>query len=88
MKTKNIFSISFWALCSTLVAQDLHFSNPEYSPLILNPALAGANSGMQANLNYRTQWGKLGDHTDQRRPHLTDELLQTIQVRTMFLQLD
>jgi type IX secretion system PorP/SprF family membrane protein len=61
MKTKNIFSLSLWALCSTLVAQDLHFSNPEYSPLILNPALAGANSGMQANLNYRTQWGKLGD---------------------------
>jgi type IX secretion system PorP/SprF family membrane protein len=61
MKNKNIFSLSLWALCSTLLAQDLHFSNPEYSPLTLNPALAGANSGMQANLNHRIQWGKLGD---------------------------
>jgi type IX secretion system PorP/SprF family membrane protein len=27
---------------------------------VLNPALAGANSGRQANLAYRTQWGQLG----------------------------
>ena len=61
MKIKNIFSFGLLLTCSTLLAQDLHFSNPEYSPLILNPALAGANSGMQANLNHRIQWGKLGD---------------------------
>lgn len=41
-------------------AQDIHFSNTEYVPLVLNPALAGANSGRQAALAYRTQWGQLG----------------------------
>lgn len=42
------------------ISQDIHFSNTEYVPLVLNPALAGANSGRQASLAYRTQWGQLG----------------------------
>lgn len=37
-------------------AQDVHFSQMPYSPLTLNPALAGANSSLQAIVNYRTQW--------------------------------
>lgn len=37
-------------------AQDVHFSQMPYSPLTLNPALAGANSPLQAIVNYRTQW--------------------------------
>ncbi len=41
---------------STSVAQDIHFSNLEFSPLTLNPALAGANSPMQGIINYRSQW--------------------------------
>lgn len=60
MKINNYLIIAFLACAQVLQAQDLHFSNTEYSPLILNPALAGANSGMQANLAYRTQWGQLG----------------------------
>jgi type IX secretion system PorP/SprF family membrane protein len=44
---------------STIVAQDIHFSHMEYSPLTLNPALAGANSPMQATLNYRSQWNSV-----------------------------
>lgn len=32
----------------------------EYSPLTLNPALAGANYNLQANVNYRTQWNSVG----------------------------
>lgn len=36
--------------------QDIHFSQMEFSPLTLNPALAGANSPMQGIVNYRSQW--------------------------------
>ena len=60
MKNNFYLSIAFAAAALTINAQDIHFSNTEYAPLILNPALAGANSGMQANLAYRTQWGQLG----------------------------
>ncbi len=37
-------------------AQDVHFSQAIYSPLTLNPALAGINSPITAIVNYRTQW--------------------------------
>jgi len=39
-----------------LNAQDIHFSQMEYSPLTLNPALAGVNAPMQGIMNYRSQW--------------------------------
>lgn len=44
------------ALSSSLAAQDVHFSQMAYSPLNLNPALAGANSTIQGIVNYRSQW--------------------------------
>jgi type IX secretion system PorP/SprF family membrane protein len=56
----TFFFIFFIAPAITLWAQDIHFSNTEYAPLILNPALAGANTPIQANMSYRTQWGQLG----------------------------
>jgi type IX secretion system PorP/SprF family membrane protein len=37
-------------------AQDIHFSQMAFSPLNLNPAMAGAHSPMQAIVNYRNQW--------------------------------
>ena len=37
-------------------AQDIHFSQMQYAPITLNPALAGASHDMQAILNYKTQW--------------------------------
>jgi type IX secretion system PorP/SprF family membrane protein len=37
-------------------AQDIHFSQFNFSPLTLNPALAGAQYDMQVNLNYKHQW--------------------------------
>lgn len=40
-------------------AQDVHFSHMEFSPLTLNPALAGANSPMQGIVNYRSQWSSV-----------------------------
>lgn len=45
----NVFSFS----------QDVHFAQPEYSPLLLNPALAGANSRLQIITNYRNQWNSV-----------------------------
>ncbi len=44
---------------ATIVAQDVHFSHFEFSPLTLNPALAGANSPMQGIVNYRSQWNSV-----------------------------
>ena len=44
---------------SHLFGQDIHFSNMEFSPLTLNPALAGANSPMQGIVNYRSQWNSV-----------------------------
>lgn len=38
------------------LAQDVHFSQMQYSPMLLNPGLAGLNSPLQAIVNYRTQW--------------------------------
>lgn len=46
-------------LSFSLTAQDIHFSNMEYSPLTLNPGLAGANHHVQGNVNYRTQWNSV-----------------------------
>lgn len=40
-------------------AQDIHFSQMEFSPLTLNPALAGASNDLEASLNYRTQWNSV-----------------------------
>lgn len=39
-----------------VIAQDIHFSQMPFSPLNLNPALAGANFDMQAIINYKSQW--------------------------------
>ena len=49
------------AACSSaaVFAQDVHFSQMEFSPLTLNPALAGANSPMQGIVNYRSQWNSV-----------------------------
>ena len=59
---KYIQPISFLVLMCVSTfgsAQDVHFSHMEYSPLTLNPALAGANSPMQGIVNYRSQWNSV-----------------------------
>jgi len=38
------------------MGQDIHFSAMDYSPLTLNPALAGANKDLSATVHYRKQW--------------------------------
>lgn len=56
-KFKKIYLSVFSVFALTAVnAQDVHFSQAIYSPLTLNPALAGINSPITAIVNYRTQW--------------------------------
>lgn len=55
------FRLTAAAIAVTLgvIGQDVHFSNMDYSPLTLNPALAGANEDVQVISNYRTQWNSV-----------------------------
>ena len=53
---QQFISLVFIGLISTVRAQDVHFAQIEYSPMLLNPALTGAFSHMQAVVNYRNQW--------------------------------
>ncbi len=61
MKTKKLilFSIVLISLLSgsKLTAQDVHFSQMEYAPMTLNPALAGAFSTFQGVAMFRSQYG-------------------------------
>ncbi|MBL1279464.1 MAG: PorP/SprF family type IX secretion system membrane protein [Fluviicola sp.] len=53
---KSISVIILVLLGFNTTAQDVHFSQVEYSPMTLNPALTGANSPLQVIVNYRSQW--------------------------------
>lgn len=60
MKTLGtIITAGILIVGSTVKAQDVHFSHMEFSPLTLNPGLAGANSPMQGIVNYRSQWNSV-----------------------------
>ena len=59
MKKFSIILAVLVVVNSTIHAQDIHFSQMEFSPLTLNPALAGANSPMQGIINYRSQWNSV-----------------------------
>lgn len=58
MKTSTLTFICALTLgaASPSLAQDVHFSQMQFSPLLLNPGLAGANSPLTAIANYRSQW--------------------------------
>ena len=58
--TQYIFGIlTIAGFTTTVSAQDVHFSHMEYSPLTLNPGLAGALSPVQGIVNYRSQWNSV-----------------------------
>ena len=59
MKNKLIILFCICVGLTSVHAQDVHFSQMGYSPLNLNPALAGANNGLQALVNYRSQWNSV-----------------------------
>lgn len=56
----KVLIIGLFLLSSvSLNAQDVHFSQMDYSPLTFNPALAGANNDLEASVIYRNQWGSV-----------------------------
>ncbi len=56
MKKNLLFKI-FLILCTTgLYAQDLHFSQFNEQPALINPALTGATASSRSSVAYRNQW--------------------------------
>jgi type IX secretion system PorP/SprF family membrane protein len=53
------FLLSWIPVASTAQAQDPHFSQFHATSLYLNPAFAGAASGITLGLNHRSQWRSL-----------------------------
>ena len=53
---RRIYLIVFLFIVTCLSAQDLHFSQYNENPSLLNPALTGAISPIRAAVNYRDQW--------------------------------
>ena len=41
------------------MAQDIHFSQANMTPLLINPANAGSEYTIRGILNYRSQWGSV-----------------------------
>ena len=59
---KKILTIVFFLLqmCMAIHAQDIHFSQFNYTPLLINPALTGGFIGEQrVIMNYKDQWASI-----------------------------
>lgn len=50
-------------LSTFLFAQDIHFSQYNFSPLTLNPAMTSVYKDVQATLNYKQQWHAVDAYT-------------------------
>lgn len=54
---KRIFTLLITImLWTSAFGQDIHFSQMRYTPLTVNPALAGADGKIRGLVNYRSQW--------------------------------
>lgn len=58
---KRILIGTMLCLVTSTQAQDIHFSQMPYSPLTLNPGLAGANYDLSTSLNFRNQWNSVAE---------------------------
>lgn len=57
MKKVFLVLISFCIIFSLpLIGQDIHFSQYNLTPLVINPAQAGAYKGHEVIINYKSQW--------------------------------
>ncbi len=62
MKNKHIIIGILSGIIPVLFfAQDIHFSQFHQTPLNLNPAQAGAQYDLRAQVNYKSQWGSVAD---------------------------
>ena len=52
--------ILFLTLSNLSFGQDIHFSQYQENPLLVNPANAGLNKDLRAIINYRNQWKSVG----------------------------
>lgn len=60
MNSKHIFStLVFTFFLTGMKAQDVHFSQYNEVPSVINPALAGVNYDTRVIGQYRTQWGSV-----------------------------
>lgn len=60
--------VGFFMSVSNSYSQDVHFSQFYMSPLLLNPAQAGAEYDMRGIINYRNQWNSVAS------PYVTGNL--------------
>jgi type IX secretion system PorP/SprF family membrane protein len=58
MKIKNLLSISgiLVLTCSAVRSQDIHFSQYNQTPSLVNPALTGISNVLRASVIYKDQW--------------------------------
>ena len=56
MKKQIIYTAVFFLGLTGATAQDIHFSQYNFSPLTLNPAMTSVYKDLQATLNYKDQW--------------------------------
>ena len=62
MKKCITILIYLMSTMSVVVAQDIHFSQYNYTPLLMNPALTGALDGSQrVMINYKNQWSSIAN---------------------------
>jgi type IX secretion system PorP/SprF family membrane protein len=62
MNPKKRLLVAFCVAASSLSAQDIHFSQFNETPQLLNPAATGVYSGyIRAIVNYKNQWQAMGN---------------------------
>lgn len=58
---KRILFILFFFITANAFAQDIHFTQMNETPLLINPANAGSQQAFRASVNLRNQWSVIGE---------------------------
>ncbi|PCJ23406.1 MAG: hypothetical protein COA97_11765 [Flavobacteriales bacterium] len=61
MRIKLLLYIFPLFIFTNVISQDIHLAQANMTPLLVNPANAGAEYTMRGILNYRTQWGSISE---------------------------
>jgi len=57
----TIIILIFINVATVSKSQDIHFSQFDMTPLLINPAQAGSQTNLRAILNYKNQWSSVAD---------------------------